>query len=111
MLRFALQNLLSRPLRTLLAVLGLTVAIAGMVGLFSIAGGIDRLVNSTFEQIPGLLVQQRGAPIPLFSALPADWGPELAKIPGVERVDARYRVPLLKMPPDYLLSKGLLRSA
>ena len=62
MFKFALQNLLSRPLRTALSILGLLVAIAGMVGLFSIAGGIDRLVSATFDQIPGMLVQQRGAP-------------------------------------------------
>jgi putative ABC transport system permease protein len=81
--RFAWRNLLSRPLRTTLSVLGLTVAIAGMVGLFSIRGGIDQLVASTFEQIPGLLVQQRGAPMPLFSVLPSSWESEIAATPGV----------------------------
>lgn len=88
MFKFALQNLLRRPLRTTLAVLGLTVAIAGMVGLFSIAGGIHRLVQSTFEQIPGLLVQQRGAPVPLFSVLPAAWQQDLEALPGVRVVNA-----------------------
>lgn len=87
MWKFALQNVASRPLRTLLSVLGLTVAIAGMVGLFSIAGGIDQLVSTTFDRIPGLLVQQRGAPMPLFSALPSDWQDELAHIPGVAVVN------------------------
>ena len=67
MFKFALGNLGSRPVRSALSILGLTVAIAGMVGLFSIAGGIDQLVSSTFDMIPGLLVQQRGAPVPLFS--------------------------------------------
>lgn len=110
MFRFAFQNLLSRPLRTLLSVLGLTVAIAGMVGLFSIAGGIDRMVQTTFDQIPGLLVQQRGAPFPLFSALPAEWGEELAKIPGVSVVNAEAlaRVNIIEekpiiSPPRFLL--------
>ena len=88
MFKFAWQNLLSRPLRTALSVIGLTIAIAGMVGLFSIAGGIDRLVSSTFELVPGLLVQQRGAPMPLFSALPADWEADLKEIPGVTAVNA-----------------------
>lgn len=88
MFKFAWQNLLSRPLRTALSVIGLSIAIAGMVGLFSIAGGIDRLVSSTFELVPGLLVQQRGAPMPLFSALPADWEAELKAIPGVTVVNA-----------------------
>ena len=87
MFRFACGNLLSRPVRSTLSILGLTVAIAGMVGLFSIAGGIDQLVSSTFELIPGLLVQQRGAPVPLFSTLPADWRSELEGVDGVAVVN------------------------
>ena len=87
MLKFALQNVLSRPLRSTLSVLGLTVAIAGMVGLFSIAGGIEQLVQSTFDQIPGVLVQQRGAPVPIFSTLPANWQSELEETPGVTVVN------------------------
>ncbi len=83
MFHFAAANLLSRPGRTLLAVLGLTIAIAGMVGLFSIAGGIEELMSSTFGPIPGLAIMQPGAPIPLFSALPAQWVDEIAQIDGV----------------------------
>jgi putative ABC transport system permease protein len=108
--KFAWQNLLSRPLRTALSVLGLTIAIAGMVGLFSIAGGIEQLVSSTFEQIPGLLVQQRGAPMPLFSALPAAWEEELKAIPGVTVVNAevlarvnRIEQKSILSPPRFLL--------
>jgi len=87
MFKFAIGNLFSRPLRSTLSMMGLAVAIAGMVGLFSIAGGIDSVVRSTFEQIPGLLVQQRGAPVPLFSNLPAAWGDEIAQLKGVNVVD------------------------
>ncbi len=110
MLKFAWQNLISRPLRTALSVLGLTIAIAGMVGLFSIAGGIDRLVNTTFSQIPGLLVQQRGSPMPLFSALPAEWEDDLKAIPGVTAVNAevlarvnRIEQKSILSPPRFLL--------
>lgn len=88
MLRFAIENLISRPMRSVLSTLGLAVAISGMVGLFSVAGGIDQVVSKTFSQIPGLLIQQQGAPIPLFSSLPAAWQSELQKIPGVAVVDA-----------------------
>ena len=92
MLKFAIGNLISRPGRSSLSTLGLAVAIAGMVGLFSIAGGIDHLVASTFELIPGLLVQQRGAPVPLFSTLPADWQREIEEIDGVSVVNAEVLV-------------------
>ena len=61
MWRFAIQNLVSRPLRSLLALAGLSVAIAGMVGLFSVAEGIDHMVNDTFSRIPGLAIMQAGA--------------------------------------------------
>lgn len=86
MLKFAIRNLLSRPLRSLLSLLGLTVAIAGMVGLFSVAYGLDRIVGETFSRIPGLIAMQPGAPIPLFSTLPASWGEEIAGVPGVHVV-------------------------
>jgi len=54
-----------------------------MVGLFSVAEGIDHMVNSTFSRIPGLAIMQAGAPLPLFSRLPADWGDEIAEMDGV----------------------------
>ena len=83
MWKFAVRNLLSRPARSALSLLGLTVAIAGMVGLFSVAKGIDATVEQTFGQIPGLLVMQTGAPIPLFSRLPLSWGDEIQQLEGV----------------------------
>src|SRR5260370_94147 len=86
MFRFALKNLFSRPLRTLLALCGLTVAIAGMVGLFSVADGIEASVSATFGKVPGLAVMQPGAPIPLFSRIPAAWGAEINGLEGVHVV-------------------------
>lgn len=86
MFRFALMNLWSRPVRSLLALCGLTVAIAGMVGLFSVAEGIEDSVSTTFSKVPGLTVMQPGAPIPLFSRLPAAWGNEIRALPGVQVV-------------------------
>ncbi len=87
MLKLAFRNLLSRPMRSLLSLLGLTVAIAGMVGLFSVARGLDAMIDDTFNDIPGLVVMQPGAPIPLFSRLPSAWGDEIAAVPGVAVVN------------------------
>lgn len=86
MISLALRNLFSRPVRTLLALCGLSVAIGGMVGLLSIAEGIDAVVQGTFGSIPGVVVMQRGAPIPLFSRLPASWAEEARQLPGVHAV-------------------------
>lgn len=85
MITFALRNLFSRPLRSLLALLGLTVAIAGMVGLFSVASGLELMVNKAFGRAPGIVAMQHGALIPLFSRLPAGWNEEIAQLPGVRQ--------------------------
>jgi putative ABC transport system permease protein len=104
MFRFALANLLSRPLRTLLSTLGLAIAIGGMVGLLAIAGGIDVVVQKTFRQIPGLLVQQRGAPIPLFSSLPAEWEAELLDLEGIAVVDPQVVARVNELEGETVLS-------
>ncbi|HXY36980.1 MAG TPA: ABC transporter permease [Planctomycetaceae bacterium] len=83
MLKFAIRNLMTRPMRSVLSLVGLTVAIMGMIGLFSVAKGLDDMVSTTFSRITGLVAMQPGAPIPIFSRLPASWGNEMAKIPGV----------------------------
>jgi putative ABC transport system permease protein len=86
MLRFAWRNLRTRPVRSALALLGLMVAIMGMVGLFSVAEGLNATFKRTFDRIPGLIVIQPGAPIPLFSRLPAAWAEEMRALPGVRTV-------------------------
>ena len=103
MYRFAAQNLLSRPVRSLLALLGLTVAITGMVGLFSIAAGINDTVTSTFGRIPGLAAMQPGAPIPLFSRLPASWADEIEHMKGVRvaRPEIWARAQLVEGKPTF----------
>jgi putative ABC transport system permease protein len=87
MFRFAFRNLLSRKMRSTLSLLGLTVAILGMVGLFSVAEGLDRMVADTFGRIPGLVAMQPGAPIPLFSRIPSAWRDEIAAVEGVRVVN------------------------
>ena len=84
--RFACYNLLSRKTRSGLALMGLTVAIAGMVGLFSVVSGLRRMTDETFGRLKGISVLQPGAPIPLFSKLPADWGREIAGLSGVRQI-------------------------
>ena len=103
MLRFAFRNLVSRPVRSVLALLGLTVAIAGMVGLFSIATGIDDTVGKTFSRIPGLAAMQPGAPIPLFSRIPTTWASEIAKIRGVRiaRPEVWARAQMIEGKPTF----------
>jgi putative ABC transport system permease protein len=83
---FAWQNLITRPSRTALAVVGLTIPILAFLGLFSISRGIRDLVGGTLVTMQGLLVLRENSPSPVFSELPADTVKTLRGIPGVRVV-------------------------
>src|SRR5579885_1615647 len=83
---FAWQNLITRPSRTALAVIGLTIPILAFLGLFSISRGIRDLVGGTLVKMDGLLVLRVNSPSPVFSDLPAEMAKALHKIPGVRVV-------------------------
>lgn len=54
--KFAWRNLITRPTRTFLAVLGLTIPVLAILGLFSLSNGIRNLMGHTLDQINGLMV-------------------------------------------------------
>ena len=83
---FAWQNLITRPSRTALAVVGLTIPILAFLGLFSISRGIRDLVGGTLGTMQGLLVLRENSPSPVFSDLPSDMVKTLRGIPGVRVV-------------------------
>lgn len=83
---FAWQNLVTRPSRTALAVVGLTIPILAFLGLFSISQGIRDLVGGTLVTMQGLLVLRENSPSPVFSDLPLDMAKTLRGIPGVRVV-------------------------
>ena len=80
---FAWRNLVTRPTRTGLAVVGLTIPVLALLGLFSISGGIRHLMGSTLGKVQNLMVLRENSPAPVFSDLPAELGPKLRAIPGV----------------------------
>ncbi|CAN5668716.1 ABC transporter permease [soil metagenome] len=86
MWRFAWQNLLTRPLRTVLALVGLSIPILGVLGLFSLSGGLRNLVGDTLSQIQGLMIVRENALSPVFSDLPANLEERIAAVPGVKVV-------------------------
>jgi putative ABC transport system permease protein len=94
--RFAWRNLMTRPLRTALALVGLSIPILGVLGLFCVSGGLRNLVGDTLSQIEGVLVLRENALSPVFSDLPASLGERIAKIPGVRVVAAE----LMKVAPE-----------
>ena len=74
--RFAWRNLLTRPLRTALALIGLSVPILGVLGLFSVSQGLRNMVGDTLSQVEGVMVIRENTPSPVFSKLPADLAAE-----------------------------------
>jgi putative ABC transport system permease protein len=83
---FAWQNLITRPSRTALAVVGLTIPILAFLGLFSISRGIRDLVGGTLVKMEGLLVLRVNSPSPVFSDLPADLAQALRRVTGARVV-------------------------
>ena len=85
---FAWLNLVTRPSRTALAVLGLTIPVLAFLGLFSLSGGIRHLMGDTLESMQDLMVLGANAPAPVLSDLPPGTGDALRKVPGVRVVAA-----------------------
>jgi putative ABC transport system permease protein len=70
----------------MLAVLGLTIPIIAILGLFSLANGIRTLMGNTLARMNGLMVMRANAPAPVFSDLPESVGDELRTVPGTRVV-------------------------
>jgi putative ABC transport system permease protein len=83
---FAWQNLITRPLRTTLAIVGLTIPLLAFLGLFSLSRGIRDLMGSSLSKMQDLQVIRQNSPSPIFSDLPADMAEKLRKLPGANIV-------------------------
>ncbi len=83
---FAWRNLLTRPTRTVLALIGLSIPILGVLGLFCLSNGLRDLVGDTLSRIEGLLILRENAPSPVFSRLPEKMVAELKDVPGIRAV-------------------------
>ena len=86
MWRFAWQNLLTRPARTILAIVGLSIPIFGVLGLLALSQGIRNLMGNTLSQVHGILVIRANVPGPVFSDLPADLADRMRRIPAIHVV-------------------------
>jgi len=83
---FAWRNLLTRPMRTILALVGLSIPILGVLGLFSVSNGLRDLVGDTLSRIDGLMILRENAPSPVFSHIPPSVVQDLKKIPGIHAI-------------------------
>jgi len=83
---FAWRNLLTRPVRTVLALVGLSIPILGILGLWCLSNGLRDLVGDTLSRIEGLIILRDNVPSPVFSHLPANLAEDLRRIRGVRAV-------------------------
>lgn len=86
---FVLKNLLRRPVRTTLTVLGLALAVGSVIALRGVSDSVRRSVETSFSTLQvDLLVQQAGR----SSGLNSDFGDwfvdETKKLPGVSVSEA-----------------------
>ena len=79
---FAWLNLVTRPSRTALAVLGLTIPLLAFLGLFSLSGGIRHLMGDTLASMENLMVLSANAPVPVLSDLPPGLATPCGRCPG-----------------------------
>ncbi len=93
---FAWRNLATRPLRTALALIGLSIPILGVIGLFSLSGGMRNLVGQTLQKIQGVVVLREGQLSPVLSDMPAEVGDQIRSLPNIHAVAAE----IWKLPPS-----------
>src|SRR4051794_14963978 len=79
---FAWLNLVTRPTRTALAVLGLTIPVLAFLGLFSLWGALRHLMGDPRASMDNLMVLSATAPARVFSDLPSGTGDALRGVPG-----------------------------
>jgi putative ABC transport system permease protein len=86
---FILKNLTRRPTRTVLTVLGLTVAVGSMIGLLGVTKNFRTSLQQTFEiRRVDLVVVKKGASFQLNSEIPEKVVDEVKHWPEVEAIDA-----------------------
>ena len=79
----AWRNLLRRPLRTLLTIVGLSIAVAAIVALVGIADGFERSYVDLFhDRQVDVIVQRAGTGSNLNRLLEYDLGDRLRRFPA-----------------------------
>ncbi|MGE5138519.1 MAG: ABC transporter permease, partial [Rudaea sp.] len=82
-----LRNLLRRPVRTILTMLGIAIGVAAVVSLGAMADGFMRNYNSAVGVESDILVSQADAYDVLFSIIDESFQERIQAVPGVERVE------------------------
>jgi putative ABC transport system permease protein len=87
LLTLAFRNLLRRPIRSTLTIMGVTIAVGSAVALVSLGRGIEsNAEQSTDERGADLVLTRRGASEMFGGALSQDLEAKIAALPGVDAV-------------------------
>lgn len=89
MWKIAFRNLLSKKTRSILALIGLMIAVVGVVGLISISDGIKNMVNESLGQLQGIQVVQKDSLSPMLSKVDMKIVDEIERFPEVDLVTPR----------------------
>lgn len=88
MYKFAFKNLWLKKTRSMLALLGLAIAVAGIIGLTSISGGIRASVTDMLSKMEGVTVMQKDVLDDTMSSVPMKYIDDIKSIPGIKVVTA-----------------------
>src|SRR5262249_62177826 len=77
---FAWRNLVTRQIRPILALVGLSIPVLGVLGLFALSSSLRNLVGDTLGGIEGVIVLSDNALSPVMSNIPAELADELRKM-------------------------------
>jgi putative ABC transport system permease protein len=101
MFKFAFNNLWKKRSRSMLALIGLSIAIVGVVGLISISDGLRYNINQVLSKMEGVTVMQKGSMDDTFSSVSLDDAKRIEQLQGVKVV-----VPLISGIASNVEKKG-----
>ncbi len=86
MYRYALKNLFSQPVRSTLCVVGITIAIVGVVCIFAFSSGLKSTVSGAINLVQGVAILEKDKPDPIISSVPLKLKQPLEQTEGVQGV-------------------------
>ncbi len=81
---FSLKNLFRRKTRTALALLGISVGVAAIVALVSVADGLEATALEAIGELKGVFVQEEDTGSPIFSKISKSYEEKIEALPGVK---------------------------
>ncbi len=87
-MKMAVRNIARRKVRSLITILGVAIGISAVVGVSSVAKGLQHDIRVAIGGSASLIVKSKTAPDPLSSALDQSVEEKVRRVPGVQRTVA-----------------------